>query len=163
MGILKIKMALYRKRRKQFPHKHQENTFQMPVPAGQSLAWKMCMHRAHGDGQQISKAGATAWALVASPSPRPQRFPRERRSCCSAGVGRPRVTAPWDSCCINDFVTDIAITLSTVSVQTTPATHAWWPAPLTLGGWQGTAAWQPAKLSSTLCRSTNSAYKPSTP
>lgn len=45
MGILKRKMAFYRNKRKQFPHKRQENTFHTPMPAGQSLTWKMHMHR----------------------------------------------------------------------------------------------------------------------
>lgn len=60
MGILKRKMAFY---------KHQENAFQMPMPAGQSLAWKMCKYRARSSRQQIFKAEATAWVLLASPSP----------------------------------------------------------------------------------------------
>lgn len=148
-------MAFYRNKRKQFPHKRQENTFHTPMPAGQSLTWKMHMHLVGSGGQQICKAGAAAWALVASPSPRPQHFPRERRSCCSAGVGRPHITAPWGSGCIKDFLTDAAITLSTLSRC---------PAALCLGGWQSTAAWQPAKLSSTPpCRTTNPADKRSAP
>ena len=30
-------------------------TFQMPVPAGQSLAWKVCAHRAHGGGSRSAR------------------------------------------------------------------------------------------------------------
>lgn len=139
------KMAFYRNKCKQFSGKHQENTFQMPMPAGQSLSWKVCMHRTHSGEQQICTAGATAWALVASLSSRPWCFPQERRSCYSAGVGRPSVTVLWGSCCIKDFLTDAATTSSTLSMQMTPATYVWWPPALSLGGWQGTAAQQPDK------------------